>query len=121
MNAAVITTWAYILQRYTDSHTPIHHLPVATRSLLELRAGATPAVTSRGVAPAEGSSELYSCRLVLDVDKDPLFSLCSPAVVELLFSRIVDLGMISAFGLTGQVGIVRRSILLYFNCNYKLM
>ncbi len=114
MNAAVVTTWAFILQRYTDTHTPIHHLPAVTRSLLELRAGDAPAVPPHSDVSIDSSSEHYSCRLVLDADKDPLFSLCSRSVVTLLLTRIVELGMSIAFGLTGQVSKLRNLIGISF-------
>jgi hypothetical protein len=98
IEASVPLEWATILQEYTNHAVEEHVLPVQCFSNLGICASAAPAVPTESLV-----TEPLTMRMVLDIDKDPLYTLCHPSVTTALLLRLSEMGFIIAYGLTGQV------------------
>ena len=95
--ANVIVEWATILQDYTNETVTEHVLPPHCYGSLNMTSSVTTTVPTEPV-----QVEPLSFKLVLDIDKDPLYTLCHPLVATELLLRLTDMGLTIAFGLTGQ-------------------
>lgn len=54
------------------------------------------------VPPEPLEHDPLSCKLILDIDKDPFYTLCHPSVMSELLMRLTEMGFTIAYGLTGQ-------------------
>lgn len=96
-DANVIVEWATILQDYTNDNVHEHVLPPHCYGYLNMSSSVATTVPTDPI-----QVEPLSYKLVLDIDKDPLYTLCHPSVTTELLLRITDMGLTIAFGLTGQ-------------------
>ena len=81
--ASVPLEWATILQDHTNALVSEHTLPIQCYSNLHLQSSYSPAIPMDPIAMSP-----LSHKLVLDIDKDPLYTLCHPSVTTALLNRI---------------------------------
>lgn len=104
LEARTITEWAIMLQDYTDQTVPFHSLPSSAYRAL----GISSEPPTETILEGDEHAPVLSSRLVLDMDKDPLFTLCHPSVITMLLQKIAQMGFTIAYGVTGQVQLMRN-------------